>query len=121
MSKKLPEVNSAVTPDETSTEAATPQTLHGRSVFALEMTATGLSVRTMFLTEQKQLVEMPAIFPDVHYALSQIDELRRMVMEHFAQAAQIGAQVIAAHAAEQSAEHGNIGILSRTSQLETSP
>jgi hypothetical protein len=78
------------------------ETLHGRSVFAVEMTAAGLSVRTVFLTDQNQLIELPAMFPDVHYALAQIDELRRMVMERFAQAAHIGAQVIAAQAAEQS-------------------
>ncbi|MEI8103266.1 MAG: hypothetical protein WCG61_07045, partial [Chlorobium sp.] len=79
MSKQLPEVDSDVTPVEASTETATAQTLQGRSAFALEMTSSGLSVRTVFITEQNQLMEMPAIFPDVHYALSQIDELRRMV------------------------------------------
>jgi len=102
MSKQLPEVDSDVTPVEASTETATAQTLQGRSAFALEMTSSGLSVRTVFITEQNQLMEMPAIFPDVHYALSQIDELRRMVMERFAQAAHIGAQVMAAQANEQS-------------------
>ena len=109
MNEQLSEV-AAATPIESAVppvESAAPQTLHGRSLFALEMTASGLAVRTVFLTEQNQLVDMPAIFPDVHYALSQIDELRRMVMERFAQAAHIGAQVIAAQAAEQAVEQKN--------------
>ena len=82
-------------------------TLHGRSVFAVDMTPAGLSVHTAFLTDQNQIIEMPAMFPDVHYALAQIDELRRLVMERFAQAAQIGAQVMAAQAV-QAAEQKNI-------------
>ncbi len=92
---------SATAVTEPTPETVVQDTLRGRSLFALEMTASGLAVRTVFLTEQNQLVEMPAIFPDVHYALAQIDELRRMVMERFAEAAHIGAQVIAAQAAEQ--------------------
>lgn len=100
--KQSPAVESAPTSVETPTAAAALDSLRGRSVFSLEMTASGLSVRTLFLTEQNQLIEMPAIFLDVHYALAQIDELRRMVMERFAEAAQIGAQVMAAQTAEQS-------------------
>lgn len=38
---------------------------------------------------------MPAIFPDVKYAFDQIDELKRLVSQHFSQAAQIGAQAMA--------------------------
>lgn len=34
---------------------------------------------------------LPAVFPDVHYALAQIDALRRLVAERFAQAAQVTA------------------------------
>ncbi len=101
MKNEISETESASEPIETTTDAPAQDTLRGRSVFALEMTASGLSVRTVFLTEQNQLIEMPAIFPDVHYALAQIDDLRRMVMERFAQAAHIGAQVMAAQAAEQ--------------------
>ena len=101
MKNEKTEAESVTTPTEPAEESAAQETLRGRSIFALEMTAAGLSVRTMFLTEQNQLIEMPAIFPDVHYALAQIDDLRRMVMERFAQAAHIGAQVMAAQAAEQ--------------------
>lgn len=96
---------------ETTTVSATdtPQadagntTVQGRSVFLVETTAGGIAVQTTFLTEQGQMLQMPAIFPNLDYALSQIDELRRLVSQHFAQAAQIGAQVIAAQAAQAAA------------------
>lgn len=101
MKNEMSDTESVIAPIEPSPATTVQDTLRGRSLFALEMTASGLAVRTVFLTEQNQLVEMPAIFPDVHYALAQIDELRRMVMERFAEAAHIGAQVIAAQAAEQ--------------------
>ena len=102
MSDEKPATEITETPSDTATDTAVPDTIRGRSVFAVEMTSAGLSVRTAFLSEQNQIIEMPAMFPDVHYALAQIDELRRLVMERFAQAAQIGAQVMAAQAAEQS-------------------
>lgn len=38
---------------------------------------------------------MPAIFPDIAYALSQIDELKKQVLEHFSRAALVGAQSLA--------------------------
>jgi uncharacterized membrane-anchored protein YhcB (DUF1043 family) len=41
---------------------------------------------------------MPAIFPDIHYAMAQIDELKNLVARHFAEAAQLGTQMIAAQA-----------------------
>ncbi|MGL4860205.1 MAG: hypothetical protein ACRC5A_10820 [Enterobacteriaceae bacterium] len=72
------------------------QDIRGRSVFAIETTAAGVMVRTAFLGEQNELLEMPAVFPTLNYALNQIDELRRLVVECFAQAAQVGVQVIAA-------------------------
>ena len=76
-------------------------TVQGRSVFMVETTAGGIAVQTSFLTEQGQMLQMPAIFPNQDYALAQIDELRRLVSMHFAQAAQVGAQVIAAQQAAQ--------------------
>lgn len=80
-----------------------PQTtnLTGRAVFAVETTAAGVVVRTAFLTEDNRLMDMPAIFPDMMYALNVIDDLRRQVMQHFSQAAQVGAQVIANQARSQ--------------------
>ena len=51
----------------------------------------------------------PAVFPDVRYALTQIDELRAMVLQHFTHAAQVGAKVLAAQAqaTEQEAKSSN--------------
>jgi hypothetical protein len=73
--------------------------VQGRSVFAIETVAIGVSVQTVFLTEDKKLMLAPAVFPDVVYAMNQIDELRNAVLQHFSQAAQVGAQVMAANAA----------------------
>lgn len=78
--------------------------LTGRSVFSIETTAAGVLVRTAFITEDNRLLDMPAVFPDVVYALNVIDDLKRQVTQHFAQAAQVGVQVIANQArAEQNA------------------
>lgn len=82
-----------------ATAPQTDQTVTGRSVFLVETVAAGVSVRPVFLTEDQRLLDMPAVFPDMAYAMAQIDDLRRAVAQHFAQAAQVGAQVIAAQAA----------------------
>ena len=66
----------------------------GRSVFIVETTPAGIAVQTALLTEGDKLISMPAIFPDVQYAFDQIDELKRLVSQHFSQAAQLGAQVV---------------------------
>ena len=80
------------------TSPVTDQKINGRSVFAVETTAGGIMVRTAFLTEDQRLLAMPAMFPSLDYALQQIDELRQLVSQHFATAAQVGAKVIAAQA-----------------------
>lgn len=74
--------------------------VRGRSVFMVDTAAMGIVVRTAFLAEDNRVAEMPAVFPDLTYALAQIDSLRQIVIERFAQAAQVGAQVLAARAAE---------------------
>ncbi len=71
------------------------QAVKGRSVFIVEATPAGVAVQTALLTEQNQLIPMPAVFPDVQYAFEQIDELKRLVSQHFSQAAQLGAQMMA--------------------------
>ena len=80
------------------TEPAPDQPVTGRSVFLIETVAAGVSVRTAFLSEQEQLLQMPAVFPNLSYALDQIEQLKKRVIEHFEQAAQVGAQVISEHA-----------------------
>lgn len=75
------------------------QSIKGRAVFATEITASGVAVSTAFLAEDGRVFALPAVFPDLQYALSQIDELRQMVMNQFSQMAQVGGQVIAAEMA----------------------
>lgn len=89
-----PQPSEAVTADSQD-QSQQALNLTGRAVFAVETTAAGVVVRTAFLTEDKRLLDMPAIFPDLIYAMNVIDDLRRQVMQHFSQAAQVGAQVIA--------------------------
>jgi hypothetical protein len=80
---------------EQSQEAGTDQQLNGRSVFVVETTPAGIAVQTALLTDDGKVLQMPAIFPDVQYAFAQIDELKRLVSQHFSQAAQVGGQVLA--------------------------
>lgn len=81
---------------------AQPMSVNGRSVFAVETTAAGVAVSTAFLTtpaqatQTPQLLALPALFPDLAYALQQIDRLRDTVIAHFSHAARVGAQVLAA-------------------------
>jgi hypothetical protein len=69
--------------------------ISGRSIFIVETTASGIQVQTGFLAEDGRVMQLPAIFPTQEYALTQINELRNIVIQHFAQAAQVGSQVIA--------------------------
>ena len=71
------------------------ENISGRGVFVIETVAVGVAVRTAFLAEDGRLLDMPAVFPDMMYAMAQIDELRQHVARRFAEAAQIGSQVIA--------------------------
>lgn len=77
------------------------KTLSGKSVFVVNTTTAGISVETAFVSDDGKLIKMPAVFPDVDYALFQIDQLRQMVSKHFSEAARVGAQVIADQAKEQ--------------------
>lgn len=70
----------------------------GRGVFVVQIVSGGVAVRSSMLVEGDRLVDMPAIFPDVHYAMAQIDELKNLVARHFAEAAQLGTQMMAAKA-----------------------
>lgn len=90
---------------ETSTPApaseSAPTSLTGRAAFVVDTSAVGIVVRTAFVGESGQVLELPAVFPDLGYALQQIDHLRQIVIERFAQAAQVGVQVIAAQGQTQ--------------------
>ena len=99
------ETNPPVAPDAVNTNE--PQNITGRAVFAVETTAAGVVVRTAFLTEDNRLLDMPAVFPNMVYAMNVLDDLRNQVMQHFSQAAQVGAQVIANQArAQQEQQQG---------------
>lgn len=82
---------------QSSADASTAQNISGRGVFLIETVAAGVAVRTAFLAEDGRLIDIPAVFPDLMYAMNQIDELRQHVIRHFGEAAQIGSQVIAQH------------------------
>jgi hypothetical protein len=70
--------------------ATQPEQIQGRSIFIVETIASGIQVKTGFLAEDGRVLELPGIFPTQEYALSQIDELRKIVIQHFAQAQQAG-------------------------------
>lgn len=88
----------SVATDSVGAEDDTPSSVQGRSVFAVETVAAGVSVQTAFLTDGQKMLLAPAVFPDVVYAMNQIDELRGVVLQHFSHAAQVGAKVMAADA-----------------------
>lgn len=81
--------------------------IQGRSIFIVETVAGGIKVQTGFLAEDGRVMPLPALFPTQEYALSQIDELRKVVIQHFAQAAAIGSQVIAQHSQKQESDKTN--------------
>jgi len=81
--------------EKTPATAPVDENITGRGVFVIETVPVGVSVRTAFLAEDGRLLDMPAVFPDMMYAFAQIDELKQMVAQRFAEAAQIGNQVIA--------------------------
>ena len=82
--------------DELSLPQAEGDEIKGRSIFIIETTGKGILVQTSFEAEDGRLLEMPAIFPNVEYAIAQIDEMRRLVVNKFSEAATIGIQAISA-------------------------
>ena len=82
-------------------DAPAQENIQGRGAFIVEMTAAGVAVASTVVTEDGRALAMPAIFPNLTYALSQIDEMRALVVRHFEQASQIGVQVIAQQLAQQ--------------------
>ena len=72
-------------------------------MFQIQTTVAGVMVSTAFLTQDGQLDSLPAVFPNLGYALEQINALCQHVIEHFSQATQVGVQVIAANAAASEA------------------
>ena len=79
-------------------------TLQGTSVFYIETIAAGIAVQTALLTEDQASHIMPAVFPTLQIALQQIDQLRAHIINHFENAAQVGAKVIADNATQSNAQ-----------------
>jgi hypothetical protein len=90
-------------PEQVSAQGSAQDSVQGRGAFIVEITAAGVAVASTVVTEDGRALAMPAIFPNLGYALSQIDEMRNLVIRHFEQASQIGAQVIAQQLAQQGA------------------
>lgn len=83
-------MNSQHPPHPNSSESLT-----GRSVFSVEITPEGVMVKTRFLAEDGRILDLPAIFPSPDYALAQIDELRALVSQKFAEAVKLSGQAMA--------------------------
>lgn len=104
--KTTPDVNESAA-QTTETAEGKSVTLRGRSVFLVQTTAAGVTVRTAWMSEDKQLRDMPAVFPDVDYAVNLIDDLKRQVLKHFSEAAQVGARAIAQQRASKKSTTAN--------------
>lgn len=79
----------SVTEEAPVSESAQEQ-LKGRSAFNVELTPAGVVVSTVFVSEDDTVRPLPAVFPNLEYALGQIDALRSMVINQFATAAELG-------------------------------
>lgn len=73
----------AVIAQPESAPTAEQQPVSGRAVFAVSKVDVGVAVHTAFLAEDGRLLQMPAVFPNLDYALQQIDEMRQMVVNQF--------------------------------------
>jgi hypothetical protein len=87
-------------------------------VFTVQTVDVGIAVSGAILTDDGRLLNAPAVFPDLGYALSQIDELRALVLKHFGEAAAIGVQVLA-QASRASAQ--SVSETAQSSAIPASP
>lgn len=75
------------TPSQTS--------INGQSAFHVELSPVGVIVRTVFIGEDASLHAAPlAMFDNIETAIHQLDELKRIVIRHFGEAAVAGFQVL---------------------------
>lgn len=87
--KAVISVNEAPVVAEQIPMAADQQAVSGRAVFAVSQVDVGVAVHTAFLAEDGRLLQMPAVFPNLEYALQQIDEMRQMVINQFSHASSV--------------------------------
>ena len=59
------------------------QSVTGRGGFAVRTLGNTVSVQAAFLAQDGNVLSLPAVFPNRQYALEQIDELRKIVIQHF--------------------------------------
>ena len=57
----------------------------GRGVFAVRTLGNAVSVEAAFLAEDGNVLRLPAVFPNREYAQSQLEELWKLVNQHFDQ------------------------------------
>lgn len=79
------------------TDEALPaqQSIKGQSAFHVELSPVGVVVRTVFVGENADLHVAPAaVFANVDMAIHQLDELKRLVLRQFGEAAFIGLQAL---------------------------
>jgi hypothetical protein len=87
----------------TTAQASSEQeTIKGQSAFHVELSPVGVVVRTVFVGEDAELRAAPAaVFPNLDVAIHQLDELKRLVLAQFGQAAFIGMQALQQAAPQQ--------------------
>lgn len=69
--------------------------VYGRSAFLVQTTQQGVTVLPVLIDLENQVRHFPghpAIFPNLQYALAQIDELKSLVIKHFEDAYRQSAQ-----------------------------
>ena len=93
--KNEPSISGVLT-DPAAVPLQEQESVEGRAVFSVETMSAGVAVSTIFLANDGRTIPMPAVFPDLEYALDQIEALRKIVIQQFGRAAQIGFQSIAA-------------------------
>ena len=98
-------------PENNVTEASQP--IQGRSVFIVESTENGIAVQTSFMAEDGRLLQMACLFPDIEYALAQIDEMRRLVLFNLSKAAQIGLQLNSEDSIKKREKDEALGIIAK--------
>ena len=59
------------------------QNVTGRGVFAVRTLGNAVSVESAFLAEDGNVLRLPAVFPNRQYALEQLEELWKLVNQHF--------------------------------------
>lgn len=86
------------TPEAVSkADESTPSqiSINGQSAFHVELSPVGVIVRTVFVGEDSSLHAAPlAVLDNIETAIHQLDELKRIVIRHFGEAAVTGFQAL---------------------------